>query len=80
MNGSAPIPVGARVWVSDVFYTGVALVLEYDSDHRAFDAQPGETPGPYYCHLLNNCDHDWCPDDDDCAGEDCRGWYSVEQE
>lgn len=71
-----PIPIGARVWVSGKFYTGPALVLEYDpSAPRRMDVD-----GSYYCHLVSNCDHELCEDEDDCIGEDCRGWYAIESE
>jgi hypothetical protein len=35
---------------------------------------------PYYCHLIDLCDHDICNEDDDCLGEECCGWYSIEPE
>jgi hypothetical protein len=68
---ASPIPIGARVHVSDEHYTGLAIVLEYDP----VGVDDG---GPYYCHLVALCDHEMCPDDDDCLGAECRGWYAIE--
>jgi hypothetical protein len=85
----SPIPIGSRVHVSDPYYTGEAIVLEYDPELAArweYDpelaARWDELGGPYYCHLLDLCDHEWCgPDergtDDDCRGKPCRGWYAA---
>lgn len=61
--------VGDSIVVADEFYIGSAVILEV-----------GESPldgirRPWYCHLLNNCDHAMCEPDDDCDSEDCRGWY-----
>jgi hypothetical protein len=39
-----------------------------------------DRPGPFYCHLLDMCDHELCTDYDDCMGEACPAWYSIELE
>ena len=69
------IPDGTRVWVKDELYSGPALVLEYDP----IAASRLEVEGPYYCHLLDNCDHEQCDDDcqDECWDADCRAWVAL---
>jgi hypothetical protein len=70
---SAPsIPIGARVHVSDRYYTGLAIVLEYDANVPDPHHTPDDWGGPYYCHLYELCDHEMCADDDDYFDEECR--------
>lgn len=69
------IPIGARVHISDRYYSGVAIVLEYS---KFLDSIHSE---PYYMHLLGLCDHENCElFSDDCMGEKCRGWYALAEE
>jgi len=75
-----PIPIGARVHVGDRHYTGFAIVLEYDPAVPDPHTVDDDRAGPYYCHLIDLCDHELCEDDDDCMGEECRGWYAIEPE
>jgi hypothetical protein len=81
-----PIPIGARVFVSDRYYTGPAIVLDYDANAPDRHGTQDDRGGPYYCHLIDLCDHEMCPDteydnpDNDCNSQACRGWYSIGSE
>ena len=73
--------IGKPILVSNAGYTGIAIVLEYD----AAAPKQLEVAGPFYCHLLGLCAHagydEGCDDsNDECVGEDCRGWYAIRAE
>lgn len=72
------IPVGARVHVSDQYYTGVALVLEYDA--AIPENWPASERLPYYCHLIDLCDHEMCLPYDGCTDGRCLRWYALTEE
>ncbi len=76
-NAQHPL-IGARVHVDDEHYAGPAIVLEYNATSPDPNDPQDERAGPYYCHLIDLCDHEMCEDDDDCDSEDCRGWYAIE--
>jgi hypothetical protein len=84
-----PIPIGARVHVSDQYYSGVAIVSKASGPGGAIRARleymPPNEGGPYYCHLIDLCVHEGtdeaCDDpNDECMGEACRGWYAIASE
>jgi hypothetical protein len=49
---------GRQLLVSDEFYTGLALILDIGENPNI---EPW--PRPWYCHLLDLCDHEDCTDD-----------------
>jgi hypothetical protein len=80
MSNRPTVPIGTRVRIDDELYEGEAIVLEDDPD---IEFEFGIIRGPYYCHLVGLCDHEWCDDDEledeglDGYGAECRGWYDL---